>query len=690
MGFMIHPKKTPMYILLRLLLGASVLFAASFAGCVASADVASERPVLRAVYGKFYPYGFTDADGEAQGFAVDVTQHLADIAGYDVDFIRADNPKQFLDMLALGQVDLTPFLSLTPERRAAGLATASLGAYVLSVYVRYDSEVIEIADLAGRRIGVEVGSVTSAAAARLEEVTLAEFQTRDALLLPLLNGEVDAVVEVSEPFEALLRDNFIEDKVRRLELPLATTPYGIIVRKDLPRVHAALEAAIAQSGTVELVNGIRTHWFGTHRSLVDYPWFERVALIVFGIALSSLSLGVYAIRLRRSSAILAVESGTNQLLIDAFDHMRAAIAVFDADMRAVHWNSAFDARFPEIRATLERGATLEQVCVAFYRSGIITSNMDEHEINRFAARNVQKLKEGLTDQRIVRSRTGDSFDQSIFPLGQRYFAAIWMDMTEVHYQKQQLADQSHELVLKNQQLSAFSAMAAHDLKAPLVQQKMLMEFIAEDLIDAKLSLPTEAKCHFATLSDLSGRMSSLVSDLLDYAKADTQQGGALCFSPHTRLEGVIKLAAPNLKINVMIMPDIPAVHVDPTCFDMVMRNLIANAVKHHDRQTGTITLRGYCEADQVVIEIEDDGPGIKRTDQARVFEPFARLTNVEGTGLGLAFVKRTVAAWGGHVTLRSAPVRGCVFSVYLPAATANIEPFANGIAPASTHRAIGV
>lgn len=661
-----------MNVFFRLVFGAMLLLGASFAGCVASADQGVERPVLRAVYGEFFPYGFTGADGNAEGYSTDVTRRLADMAGYDVRFIKAENPQQFLEMLARGEADLTPFLALTPQRRAAGLTTASLGAYVLSVYVRQDSDVADITSLAGKRIGVVVGSVNEIAAGMLPNVTLVEYQTADAVLLPLLRGEVDAVVEVAETFEKRLHSNFIEDKVRRLQPPLAITPYGIVVRRDLPDVHAALEAVIAMQATTALVKDIHIKWFGNNRSIVEHPWFAKVAMIVGGIALAMVSLGIYAFRLHRRSAVLAAEFDTNQLLIDAFDQMRAAIVIFDADMRVVHWNRGFDARFPEMVPTLQGNATLEQVCAAFHLYGVIASDLDSSEISRLAAGTAQRLRGGEREQSTVHSRSGNSFDLSMFPLGARYYAAIWVDMTELHSQQKLLADQSTELVRKNQQLLAFSAMAAHDLKAPLVQQKMLMEFIAEDIDEAQLSLPSETEGYFATLSDLSGRMSLLVSDLLDYAKSDTKQAEPRCFIPNTRLEDIVKLAAPQSKMKIVIMPDIPAVQVEPTCFDLVMRNLISNAVKHHDKPAGTITLRGYRDGEYVVIEVEDDGPGIPASDELRVFEPFARLTKVEGTGLGLAFVKRTVTAWGGSIELRLAPVRGAIFSVSLPAAPDNV------------------
>ena len=112
-------------------------------------------------------------------------------------------------------------------------------------------------------------------------------------------------------------------------------------------------------------------------------------------------------------------------------------------------NSEFEARFPEMRATLRSGATLEQVCGAFHRTGIIASDIDGNGINANAALTARTLQEGLTHQRIVHTRAGNTFDLSMFPLGTQYYATIWVDMTEVHGQQQQLASQSSELVRKN-------------------------------------------------------------------------------------------------------------------------------------------------------------------------------------------------------------------------------------------------
>lgn len=644
----------------------------SFSGKVVLAEPLQERPMLRAVYGDLFPYSFTGPNGTAQGYNIDVTRRLAEAAGYGVRFIPAESPQQFLDLLVRGEADLTPFLALTPEHLVTGLATSPLGEYVLSVYVRRDREIETIQALAGLRVGVVLGEITQSVAERFPFARIVQYETSDEVLLPLMTGEIDAVVGVAETFEARLRANFIEDKVRRLSPSLATIPYGLIVRRDLPDLHAAFETAIQATATPTALAPLRAHWFGSSRSIVEHPWFSNVVLIVGGIGTAMIALTIYAVRLRRRSARLLVANSENQLLIDALDKIRGAITIFDSDMRAAHWNSGFEKRFPRIVPQLCDGAEIETVIRYAYENVIFETGMSGQEICNFASRTAQRLKAGGTVQRIIETPQGNTFDLSMFRLGSRHYAAIWVDVSELYRQQAQIARQSDELARKNQQLLAFSTMAAHDLKAPLVQQATLIDFILEDLADAKIDLPSAVQSNFDTLSVVSRRMNILVRDLLNYAKADADPSQATCFVPNTRLDGIVMLSAIRPRMELVVMPDMPAIQVEPNSFDLVMRNLITNAAKHNDRPSGRITIRAYKRDHAVVIEVEDDGPGVPSNQRARIFEPFSRLTKVEGTGLGLAFVKKTVTGWGGKISLRAAPSRGCVFVVSLPAAPDNL------------------
>jgi signal transduction histidine kinase len=119
-------------------------------------------------------------------------------------------------------------------------------------------------------------------------------------------------------------------------------------------------------------------------------------------------------------------------------------------------------------------------------------------------------------------------------------------------------------------------------------------------------------------------------------------------------------------------PDLPRVHGVAVELNQVWLNLIDNAIDAAG-PGGTVTLRTRAHAQEVLIEVEDDGAGIAPDLVWRVFEPFFTTKPVgEGTGLGLDLVRRVVMGHGGDVTVQSAPGR-TVFQVRLPAAVGGTQ-----------------
>jgi signal transduction histidine kinase len=104
---------------------------------------------------------------------------------------------------------------------------------------------------------------------------------------------------------------------------------------------------------------------------------------------------------------------------------------------------------------------------------------------------------------------------------------------------------------------------------------------------------------------------------------------------------------------------------------VVLSNLIRNAI-HYAREgprEHRVLVRATSAPPGVRFEVDDTGPGLEPGTEARIFEPFVRLGDGGGgIGLGLATVKRLVAAHGGRVGVRSSPGRGCCFWFELPAA----------------------
>lgn len=106
-----------------------------------------------------------------------------------------------------------------------------------------------------------------------------------------------------------------------------------------------------------------------------------------------------------------------------------------------------------------------------------------------------------------------------------------------------------------------------------------------------------------------------------------------------------------------------------TPLETVLRNLIANALKHHDRGAGRIGVRAEPAGADCLIEVADDGPGVPPSAHERIFRLFQTLHDdgPRRTGLGLALVKQIVTTHGGRIEVRSVEgERGTTFRVWWP------------------------
>jgi signal transduction histidine kinase len=121
---------------------------------------------------------------------------------------------------------------------------------------------------------------------------------------------------------------------------------------------------------------------------------------------------------------------------------------------------------------------------------------------------------------------------------------------------------------------------------------------------------------------------------------------------------------------VEVEPGLPDVVADAELLRQAFLNLCVNAVQAMDgRPGGRLAARLRRDGEAVVVEVQDDGPGMDAPTAARVFEPFFT-TKATGTGLGLAIVRQAAEAHGGSVEVASAPGAGATFRIRLPAAAA--------------------
>ena len=228
------------------------------------------------------------------------------------------------------------------------------------------------------------------------------------------------------------------------------------------------------------------------------------------------------------------------------------------------------------------------------------------------------------------------------------------------------AARGRELAEVDRLRSALLAAVGHDLRTPLASVKAAVTGLRADV-----DLPPEARAELlATIEDSSDRLTEMVANLLDLSRL---RAGALLVRPEKVAldEAVARVlvSGHGARVDNRVPDDIPLVSADPTLMERVIANLVDNA-RRHEPPDRTVVVDAAVADGQVLLTVEDHGPGVPERERDRMFEPFQRLDDRggAGVGLGLAIVAGFVDAMGGSVTPSTTAGGGLTMTVALPRA----------------------
>lgn len=248
------------------------------------------------------------------------------------------------------------------------------------------------------------------------------------------------------------------------------------------------------------------------------------------------------------------------------------------------------------------------------------------------------------------------------------------DQTERAMAARQVAEDAlDDAEQANRAKTVFLASASHDLRQPLHALSLSLATLGRTPLDARQQA---LLAHATASADAAGEM---LHTLLDFSKIDagvvrpapqpfalqaTFDKLAREFTPLAEAKGLGWRARPTRCV----------AHADPSLVEVVLRNLLLNAVRYTER--GRILLAARSQGPHVAIEVWDTGIGIPEAEQRHVFQAFHQLGNPErdrqkGLGLGLSIVDGLARAMGAEVDLRSREGRGSVFRIILPATAAS-------------------
>jgi signal transduction histidine kinase len=267
------------------------------------------------------------------------------------------------------------------------------------------------------------------------------------------------------------------------------------------------------------------------------------------------------------------------------------------------------------------------------------------------------------------------------PLGIEEVLNILDETRQVIAYSRELEKATAELKAANAQLQEldrlkddFISTVSHELRTPLTSVRSLSEILHTNPdIDSD-----QIEKFTGIIIKESDRLIRLISQVLDYEKIESAQ---ITWSVASlNLDDVINDAVAstrqliqdkNIRINLDIEPHIPPVSGDRDRLVQVMVNLISNAVKFCEAGRGYIAVRLRVNAAHLLVQVEDNGIGIKPENLNRVFEPFHQIKNPTrgrpmGTGIGLTITKRIIDFHHGRIWAESKPGKGATFSFTLP------------------------
>jgi signal transduction histidine kinase len=238
------------------------------------------------------------------------------------------------------------------------------------------------------------------------------------------------------------------------------------------------------------------------------------------------------------------------------------------------------------------------------------------------------------------------------------------ELTSAHAE---LAAKAANLLEINEELSQYAFVVSHDLRAPLRAVKNYADFLREEL---ESILTDEQRSYFDGMTSALKFGDELVSDLLDFSRV----GGEGITTHAVSLDELLS----NLKDEFELAPDsglvfedgLPTVLADKTLLRQIFSNLVTNGLKFNLSANKRVEI-GLASMNDTCCElfVRDNGIGIDSRFHDRIFKMFKRLhthKEFEGTGIGLAIVKKAVIKLGGSVRIESEVGSGSTFLITLP------------------------
>jgi signal transduction histidine kinase len=357
----------------------------------------------------------------------------------------------------------------------------------------------------------------------------------------------------------------------------------------------------------------------------------------------------------------------------ALTNMVQGLCMFDKDQKLIVVNKRYLDMYGFSAEVVKPGISLRELMQYSVSLGNYTAEEAERALaerndpDQLAKRSV--IKQRLKDGRVIAVLNEPMLDGGTI--------ATYQDITETELSAAMMLQYTQKLEHSNRELADFAYVASHDLQEPLRK----IEAFSERLVNKHgAALPDEGKMFVSRMQDAANRMRKLINDLLSYSRVTTdakpfQKASLTKVLTEVMSDLQIRLEETNA---VVEHGELPVIECEPMQMRQLLQNLLGNALKFRKQgvqpritvssETAESIENGQRKS-RVILTIADNGIGFDNQFKEQIFTIFQRLhsrTEYEGTGIGLATVRKIVQRHGGTITADGKLGEGAKFIVELP------------------------
>lgn len=633
------------------------------------ADLEVTAVVLR----YFPPQFYLDRDAQPAGFAIDVLDKVAELAGLRVRYLVKNTWQEAVAALRRGEGQIIPNLAMLPEWQREFDFSLPVEASPVSIFVlKTNKDIKGTADLAGRKVaGVEF-NLPSGLFGEAPQVQLEIVDSYLEGLFHLLAGDVDAFVYPQTTLLGLAQRIGVDHRIQTVDRPLAQLKRGIALRRGNPELQERLDAALRQFVGGPQYQKIYRKWYGRPHpfwTISRVTWTMTTLLVVALVVMAFWRYRSIMALNRHLLENIAVRRSAEKALRDSEEKYRLVV------------ENANEAIFVVQEGLIRFANPVTQALTGYSASELDNLPFLElvHRADREqAAGSEGQPAAGSQNYRLVGHQRQTRWVQVNTVAISWDHRPAWLLLARDITLQRTLEAQARQRQ-KIEDLGALAGSVAHDFNKALGIIQHNVEMALEQTEPHTLSHRALGRSMQAVQ-----RSKDLVREILTFRRLGRTPHYPVEMQP--LVEDSLRQIGGALPPGVALMArlEAPGLHIegDPTQVHQVLLNLCLNAAQAMGGAGGSIEVGlSPLNVDQdqevlhpelrpgpyLLLSVRDTGPGISPETLPKIFDPFfTTKRSDEGTGLGLTVVQGIVQNHGGLVSVESPPGQGTVFRLLWP------------------------